>query len=98
MDGSVTALFPAFIHPCIVHPLFVVGLCVCVQILYAREPEQDYLEASLITVLQIHLSEPPGDILVFLTGKEVRISACVCVCVCVCECECGGTPFLKCKL
>jgi ATP-dependent RNA helicase DHX8/PRP22 len=44
--------------------------------LFAREPEQDYLEAALITVLQIHLSEPPGDVLVFLTGKEEIDTAC----------------------
>ena len=41
-----------------------------VTILYAREPEPDYLEAALITIMQIHLSEPAGDILVFLTGQE----------------------------
>jgi ATP-dependent RNA helicase DHX8/PRP22 len=41
-----------------------------VKILYAKEPESDYLEAALITVMQIHLREPPGDILVFLTGQD----------------------------
>lgn len=41
-----------------------------VEILYTKEPESDYLDASLITVMQIHLSEPAGDILVFLTGAE----------------------------
>ena len=40
-----------------------------VEILYCKEPEPDYLEAALITVMQIHLSEPSGDILVFLTGQ-----------------------------
>ena len=47
-----------------------------VTALYALEPESDYLEAALLTVLQIHLSEPPGDILVFLTGKEEIDTAC----------------------
>ena len=28
--------------------------------LVPREPETDYLDASLITVMQIHLNEPPG--------------------------------------
>ncbi|KAG9159155.1 hypothetical protein Leryth_027039 [Lithospermum erythrorhizon] len=32
--------------------------------------ERDYLEAAIRTVVQIHTSEPPGDILVFLTGEE----------------------------
>ena len=41
-----------------------------VEILYTKEPESDYLDAALITVMQIHLSEPQGDILVFLTGAE----------------------------
>lgn len=41
-----------------------------VKILYAKEAESDYLEAALITVMQIHLREPPGDILVFLTGQD----------------------------
>ena len=41
-----------------------------VEILYAKEPESDYLDSALITVMQIHLSEPAGDILVFLTGQE----------------------------
>jgi ATP-dependent RNA helicase DHX8/PRP22 len=41
-----------------------------VEILYSRQPEQDYLDAALITVMQIHLSEPEGDILLFLTGAE----------------------------
>ena len=47
-----------------------------VNILYSRKPESDYLEAALITVLNIHFSEPPGDILVFLTGKEEIDTAC----------------------
>lgn len=47
-----------------------------VTILYSRQVESDYLEASLITVLNIHLSEPSGDILVFLTGKEEIDTAC----------------------
>jgi len=39
-----------------------------VQIFYTTEPEADYLEASVDTVMQIHLTEPPGDVLIFLTG------------------------------
>ena len=52
-------------------PIFTIpGRTFPVQILYTKEPETDYLDASLITVMQIHLSEPPGDILLFLTGQE----------------------------
>ena len=41
-----------------------------------QEPESDYLDAVLITVMQIHLAEPPGDILVFLTGQEEIDTSC----------------------
>ena len=44
------------------------------EILYTREPETDYLDASLITIMQIHLNEPTGDVLLFLTGKTVILS------------------------
>ncbi|KAL8160868.1 hypothetical protein V2J09_012357 [Rumex salicifolius] len=50
-----------------------------VEILYTKQPETDYLDASLITVLQIHLTEPEGDILVFLTGQEEIDYACQCL-------------------
>lgn len=52
-------------------PVFTIpGRTFPVEVLHAREPEPDYLEAALIAVMQIHLSEPAGDILVFLTGQE----------------------------
>lgn len=41
-----------------------------VDILYTYQPEPDYLDAVLITILQVHLEEDCGDILVFLTGQE----------------------------
>ncbi|PON61759.1 putative pre-mRNA-splicing factor ATP-dependent RNA helicase [Parasponia andersonii] len=47
-----------------------------VEIFYTQEPERDYLEAAIRTVVQIHLCEPPGDILVFLTGEEEIEDAC----------------------
>lgn len=58
-------------------PIFTIpGRTFPVEILYTREPETDYLDASLITVLQIHLNEPPGDVLLFLTGQEEIDTAC----------------------
>ena len=58
-------------------PIFTIpGRTFPVEILYTKEPETDYLDASLITVMQIHLTEPPGDILVFLTGQEEIDTAC----------------------
>lgn len=42
-----------------------------VRVLYAKAPEEDYVEAALCAVLQFHQTEPlPGDFLVFLTGAE----------------------------
>ncbi|KAJ3514024.1 hypothetical protein NLJ89_g2612 [Agrocybe chaxingu] len=58
-------------------PIFTIpGRTYPVEILYTKEPESDYLDASLITVMQIHLSEPPGDVLLFLTGQEEIDTAC----------------------
>lgn len=58
-------------------PIFTIpGRTFPVEILYTKEAETDYLDASLITVMQIHLTEPPGDILVFLTGQEEIDTAC----------------------
>lgn len=52
-------------------PIFTIpGRTFPVEILYCKEAEQDYMEAALVTIMQIHLSEPAGDILVFLTGQE----------------------------
>ncbi|KAF3641984.1 ATP-dependent RNA helicase DHX8 [Capsicum annuum] len=50
-----------------------------VEILYTKQPESDYLDAALITVMQIHLTEPEGDILLFLTGQEEIDYACQCL-------------------
>jgi pre-mRNA-splicing factor ATP-dependent RNA helicase DHX15/PRP43 len=47
-----------------------------VEIYYTPEPERDYIEASIRTVLQIHTCEDPGDILVFLTGEDEIEDAC----------------------
>merc|ERR1719359_1100097 len=41
-----------------------------VSIHYTKAPEANYLDACVITVLQIHLTQPLGDILVFFTGQQ----------------------------
>jgi pre-mRNA-splicing factor ATP-dependent RNA helicase DHX16 len=41
-----------------------------VDVLYSKVPQADYLDACCVTVLQIHATQPPGDILVFLTGQD----------------------------
>ncbi|ROW00975.1 hypothetical protein VSDG_02709 [Cytospora chrysosperma] len=58
-------------------PIFTIpGRTFPVEILYSKEPESDYLDAALVTVMEIHLAEPAGDILVFLTGQEEIDTAC----------------------
>ena len=46
-----------------------------VDIYYTKSPEADYVEATILTVLQIHVTQDEGDILVFLTGKDEIESA-----------------------
>jgi len=41
-----------------------------VSIHYTKAPEANYLDACVITVLQIHLTQGPGDVLVFFTGQQ----------------------------
>uniref|UniRef100_A0A182QIP3 RNA helicase n=1 Tax=Anopheles farauti TaxID=69004 RepID=A0A182QIP3_9DIPT len=41
-----------------------------VDIFYTKAPEADYIDACVVSVLQIHATQPLGDILVFLTGQE----------------------------
>ncbi|XP_070500326.1 putative pre-mRNA-splicing factor ATP-dependent RNA helicase PRP1 [Chironomus tepperi] len=48
-----------------------------VEIFYTPEPERDYLEAAIRTVIQIHMCEEiEGDVLMFLTGQEEIEEAC----------------------
>ncbi|EFO25869.1 pre-mRNA-splicing factor ATP-dependent RNA helicase [Loa loa] len=48
-----------------------------VEIFYTPEPEKDYLEAAIRTVVQIHVCEEvEGDVLLFLTGQEEIEEAC----------------------
>lgn len=47
-----------------------------VEVFYTQTPEQDYLNAAVKTVMQIHVDEGPGDVLLFLTGEEEIETAC----------------------
>ncbi|KAK4523669.1 hypothetical protein GAYE_PCTG71G1565 [Galdieria yellowstonensis] len=57
-------------YPLTVPLLNVPGRVYPVEVYYTPEPEKDYLEAAIRTVIQIHANEPLGDILLFLTGEE----------------------------
>ncbi|KAI9222932.1 adenosinetriphosphatase [Blastocladiella britannica] len=41
-----------------------------VDIQFSKAPCDDYVEAAVKQALQIHLSHPPGDMLIFMTGQE----------------------------
>ncbi|MES1922620.1 hypothetical protein MHBO_004137 [Bonamia ostreae] len=61
-DGAPLLKVPGRMHP--------------VELFYTPNPEPDYFEAAIRTVLQIHICEPEGDILLFLTGEREIETAC----------------------
>lgn len=66
-EGAQGSLAPLLKVPGRTHP---------VEVFYTKEAELDYVEAGLRAVLMIHRAEPPGDILLFLTGEEEIEGAC----------------------
>lgn len=52
-------------------PEFIIpGRTFPVDIQYSRSPCEDYVDSAVKQVLSIHVSQPAGDILVFMTGQE----------------------------
>ncbi|XVF85212.1 hypothetical protein PTKIN_Ptkin17bG0099900 [Pterospermum kingtungense] len=50
--------------------LTVPGKLFPVEIFYSKERPTSYLESSLKTAIDIHVQEPEGDILIFMTGQD----------------------------
>ncbi|KAH1098127.1 hypothetical protein J1N35_015048 [Gossypium stocksii] len=50
--------------------LTVPGKLFPVEIFYSKERPTSYLESSLKTAMDIHVREPEGDILIFMTGQD----------------------------
>ena len=72
LDGE---KFSAYFAECPV--LSIPGRCFPVQVSHLLEvPEQGYLQLAVDKALDLHLYEPPGDILVFLTGQAEIEQAC----------------------
>ncbi|KAJ9480188.1 putative Pre-mRNA-splicing factor ATP-dependent RNA helicase PRP43 (putative) [Pseudozyma hubeiensis] len=46
-----------------------------VQVAYLKEPCEDYVQETVETIWRIHMNEPQGDILAFLTGRDEIDSA-----------------------
>ena len=41
-----------------------------VQAMYLRTPEEDFIDAAMLTCMQIHEEQEEGDVLVFLPGQD----------------------------
>ncbi|KAK1442866.1 ATP-dependent RNA helicase [Babesia gibsoni] len=63
-----TAGFVSFFEECSI--VNVPGRTHKLDIFYASHPQEDYLEAALVSILQINLTYKYGDILVFLPGQD----------------------------
>ncbi|XP_018330672.1 pre-mRNA-splicing factor ATP-dependent RNA helicase PRP16 isoform X2 [Agrilus planipennis] len=65
MDSSKFSLFfgnvPTFTIP---------GRTFPVEVLFSKNPVEDYVDAAVKQALQIHLQPPSGDILIFMPGQE----------------------------
>ena len=60
--------FASFLGGC---PIFrIPGRTFPVEVLHAKTPVEDYVEAAVKQALAVHLTEGDGDILVFLSGQE----------------------------
>ena len=55
---------------------FIPGRTFPVDTQYSRSPCEDYVDSAVRQVLAIHVSQPTGDILVFMTGQEDIEVAC----------------------
>ena len=52
-------------------PVFIIpGRTFPVDVLYSRNPVEDYVDAAVKQVLQVHLQHDEGDLLVFMPGQE----------------------------
>ncbi|BFZ12702.1 hypothetical protein BsWGS_15741 [Bradybaena similaris] len=65
MDASKFALFfgnvPVYTIP---------GRTFPVDVMYAKNPQEDYVDAAVKQTLQVHLGGLPGDMLIFMPGQE----------------------------
>ncbi|XP_072951329.1 pre-mRNA-splicing factor ATP-dependent RNA helicase DEAH7-like isoform X2 [Typha angustifolia] len=58
-------------------PIFhIPGRTFPVNILYSKTPCEDYVEAAVKQAMTIHITSPPGDILIFMTGQEEIEATC----------------------
>ncbi|KAL7746407.1 Pre-mRNA-splicing factor ATP-dependent RNA helicase PRP16 [Sorochytrium milnesiophthora] len=59
-------------------PVFTIpGRTFPVDLMFSKSPCDDYVEAAVKRALAIHLTHPPGDILIFMTGQEDIEATCL---------------------
>lgn len=52
-------------------PVFTIpGRTFPVEIMFSPKVIDDYVDGAVKKALEIHIKEPPGDILIFMTGQE----------------------------
>lgn len=58
-------------------PIFhIPGRTFPVNILWSKTPCEDYVEGAVKQAMAIHITSPPGDILIFMTGQDEIETAC----------------------
>lgn len=58
-------------------PIFhIPGRTFPVNTLYSKTPCEDYVEGAVKQAMSIHITSPPGDILIFMTGQDEIEAAC----------------------
>ncbi|RWR73931.1 pre-mRNA-splicing factor ATP-dependent RNA helicase DEAH7 [Cinnamomum micranthum f. kanehirae] len=58
-------------------PIFhIPGRTFPVNILYSKTPCEDYVEGAVKQAMTIHITSPPGDILIFMTGQDEIEATC----------------------
>jgi len=59
-------------------PIFhIPGRTFPVETLFLKSPVDDYVNAAVQKAIQVHIQQPPGDILIFMTGQEDIEATCV---------------------
>ncbi len=59
-------------------PIFIIpGRTFPVETYFSKTPVDDYVDSAVNKAIQIHIQQPPGDILVFMTGQEDIEATCV---------------------
>lgn len=52
-------------------PIFIIpGRTFKVDVVYSKNPSEDYVDSAVKQAISIHLAHPVGDILIFMTGQE----------------------------